>query len=154
VDTEALILAVTALQAGLSRRANIDMPAVQVSAGSLLALMGALRQDERFAFDMLLDHTAIDWIEQDRIELLYNLYSTTHGHYLMVSVSVPRANPVAPTVSTLWEIAQWQEREVYDLFGVRYENHPDLRRLFLDDDWQGYPLRKDYKDEHMLELPQ
>lgn len=144
----------TALQAGLSRRANIDMPAVQVSAGSLLALMGALRQDERFAFDMLLDHTAIDWIEQDRIELLYNLYSTTHGHYLMVSVSVPRANPVAPTVSTLWEIAQWQEREVYDLFGVRYENHPDLRRLFLDDDWQGYPLRKDYKDEHMLELPQ
>ena len=154
MDTEALILAVTALQAGLSRRANIDMPAVQVSAGSLLALMGALRQDERFAFDMLLDHTAIDWIEQDRIELLYNLYSTTHGHYLMVSVSVPRANPVAPTVSTLWEIAQWQEREVYDLFGVRYENHPDLRRLFLDDDWQGYPLRKDYKDEHMLELPQ
>jgi NADH-quinone oxidoreductase subunit C len=71
----------------------------------------------------------------------------------MVSVSVPRANPVAPTVSTIWEIAQWQEREVYDLFGVRYEGHPDLRRLFLDDNWQGHPLRKDYQDDDMLELP-
>lgn len=153
MDAEALIRAVVALQEGLARRDKIDMPAVQAPPGTLLPLMRTLRQDERFAFDMLLDHTAIDWLQQGRIELIYNLYSTTRGHYLMVSVSLPRIAPVAPTVSGIWEIAQWQEREVYDLFGVRYDDHPDLRRLFLDDDWQGHPLRKDYQDANMLECP-
>ena len=72
----------------------------------------------------------------------------------MISASVPRDNPVLPTVCGVWPIAQWQEREVYDLFGILYEGHPDLRRLFLEDDWVGFPLRKDYKDDHLLVKPE
>jgi NADH:ubiquinone oxidoreductase subunit C len=68
-------------------------------------------------------------------------------------VKVPRQNPIAPSVHLLWPIAEWQEREVYDLFGVKYAGHPDLRRLFLEDDWKGFPLLKDYKDDFTLERP-
>ncbi len=119
----------------------------------LLGLMQRLRDDPAFAFDLLVDHCAVDWPEQGRFECLYNLFSTIHGHSLLVSVSVPRETPVVPTVSGLWDIALWQEREVFDLMGVLYDNHPDLRRLFLEDDWQGHPLRKDYTDPDMLESP-
>jgi NADH-quinone oxidoreductase subunit C len=70
----------------------------------------------------------------------------------MVSVFVGREKPVVPSVSSLWMIAEWQEREVYDLFGVLYDNHSDLRRLFLEDDWVGHPLRKDYQDDFMLDM--
>lgn len=107
----------------------------------------------QFQFDMLADHAAIDWPQENKIELLYQLYSLTEGLHLMVSVSLDRRNPIAPSVYQLWPIAEWQEREVYDLFGVKYAGHPDLRRLFLEDDWKGFPLLKDYNDDFILEKP-
>ena len=131
-------------------RKPADRAAVEVDAAQLPALMTQLRDTPEFAFDLLLDHTAVDWLEEELFELFYQLYSTRHGHYLMVTVEVPRANPVVPTVAGVWPIAEWQEREVYDLFGVLYDGHPDLRRLFLEDDWVGFPLRKDYEDDFML----
>ncbi len=134
-------------------REKSDRPAVVAPVEKLLPLMERLRADERFSFDMLVDHTAIDWVAEGRFELVYQLFSTLPGHSLRVTTSVPRNNPVAPTVCGLWETAQWQEREVFDLFGVLYDNHPDLRRLFLEDDWQGHPLRKDYQDDSMIPLP-
>lgn len=153
MDSEALVQAVIGLDGGVQKREKCDRPAVQVPADRLLRLMTRLRDEPALAFDMLMDHAAIDWIEQGRFELTYDLYSTVHGHHLMVAVQVPRDNPVAPSVSGVWAGAQWQEREVFDLMGILYSDHPDLRRVFLDDDWQGYPLRKDYKDDSMLELP-
>ena len=134
-------------------RPDTDRPAVLVPAAALHGLMQTLRDHSDFAFDMLLDHTAIDWLADGEIEAVYQLFSTLHGWYLQVGVRVPRDNPVVPTVCDLWPVAQWQEREAYDLMGVLYDNHPDLRRLFLEDDWQGHPLRKDYKDDDMLERP-
>lgn len=131
-------------------RMKADRAAVETDAAHLPALMRQLRDEPAFAFDVLLDHAAVDWIEAGEFELVYQLYSTRHGHYLMVAVFVPRAEPLVPTVSTVWPIAEWQEREVYDLFGVLYDDHPDLRRLFLEDDWVGFPLRKDYEDDFML----
>jgi NADH-quinone oxidoreductase subunit C len=142
-----------ALDSSAQKREKADRPAVQVPPAALVAFMTRLRDDERLAFDLLMDHTAIDWAAQGRFELVYNLYSTVHGHSLLVTTAVPRDNPVVPTASGVWAIAHWQEREVFDLFGVQYDEHPDLRRLFLEDDWQGYPLRKDYKDDYMLGLP-
>jgi NADH:ubiquinone oxidoreductase subunit C len=142
-----------ALEPTAARREKADRPAVHVPPEKLAALALALRDAPALAFDMLLDHTAIDWLAEGRFELVYNLYSTVHGHSLLVTTTVPRASPVAPTVSAVWPIAHWQEREVFDLMGVQYDNHPDLRRLFLEDEWQGYPLRKDYKDDYMLGLP-
>lgn len=151
---QALLEAITGLNPAAQERPNTNVPAVQVPAGALRAFLQSLHDDPRFSFDFLLDHTAIDWMESNQFELVYQLYSTLHGHSLMVGALIDRDHPVAPTVSDLWPIAEWQEREVYDLFGIPYDNHPDLRRLFLEDDWTGYPLRKDYEDKNMLQRPQ
>lgn len=129
------------------------MPAVRAPLEKLLPLLRQLRDHEAFAFDMLLDHTAVDWPEQGRFELLYRLFSLRHGHQVLVCADAPREHPMAPTASGLWASAEFLEREVYDLFGIEYDEHPDLRRVFLEDDWQGHPLRKDYQDPGMLEDP-
>ena len=190
MDGQELVRAIAALDAAVEPRTGANLPAVRVGPDRLLALMERLRDAPEFSFDMLVDHTAVDWIdrkpevkppidadgrrlgpgqkheveppidadgrrlgpEQGHFECIYNLYSTTHGHRLLVSVSVPRDNPVVPSVASLWAIAEWQEREVFDLMGVLYDGHPDLRRLFLEDDWQGYPLRKDYHNADTPEL--
>jgi NADH-quinone oxidoreductase subunit C len=153
MDGETLIQTVIALAPGSVRRDKVNRPAVQAPVEGLHALAARLKGDERLGFDLLLDHTAIDWIAENRFELVYHLYSTVHGHHLTLTTSVPRDNPVAPTVGDVWPTAHWQEREVFDLMGVLYDGHADLRRLFLEDDWEGYPLRKDYKDDSMLGLP-
>jgi NADH:ubiquinone oxidoreductase subunit C len=85
--------------------------------------------------------------------MVYYLLSRNFKHELQLKVKLPdRDNAVIETVSDIWKTAEFHEREVYDLFGVKFENHPDLRRLFLDENWPGYPLRKDYTDENMIEL--
>lgn len=153
MDAETLAAAVADVEPDAQPRDDCNKPAVAVPVSKLGGLMGRLRDDGRLAFDLLMTHTAVDWIEEERFELVYVLYSTRHGHWLVVTTDVPRAHPVAPTVSRIWPIAEWQEREVYDMFGVQYDEHPDLRRIFLEDDWKGFPLRKDYRDEYMLDLP-
>lgn len=130
-----------------------DRPTIEVPAKDLLALMTTLKNDARFSFNMLMAHTAVDWEKEGVFELVYLLFSTQSLQYLMVLTEVPRDNPVVSTVEEVWPIAHWQEREVYDLFGVLYDNHSDLRRLFLEDEWEGFPMRKDYKDDFMLEMP-
>ncbi len=129
-----------------------DTPAVEVAPADLVKSLTTLRDNPDFAFSMLMDHTAIDRIDDGQFELVYRLYSISTLSMLLVSTKIPRDNPVIPTVCEVWDIAEWQEREVYDLFGVLYDNHPDLRRVFLEDDWKGFPLRKDYEDDFMLTL--
>jgi NADH/F420H2 dehydrogenase subunit C len=133
---------------------GVDRAAGTLPSEALPGLARQLHETDELRFDMLCTHTAIDHLENGVFELIYQLYSTRHRHYLMLSVTVPRDEPVVPTVSPVWAIAEWQEREVYDMFGVMYDNHPDLRRVFLEDDWEGYPLRKDYQDDFMLDMEQ
>jgi len=152
MDRETLEQALISIEPRISRRSKADRAAVAVPAEALLGLLNRLYQDTQFLFDMLLDHTAIDRITEGKFELVYNLYSTSLGHHLMVSCLVDRDKPVVPTVEKIWPVAHWQEREAFDLFGILYDGHSDLRRVFLEDDWQGYPLRKDYKDSDMLEF--
>ncbi|MEK6704917.1 MAG: NADH-quinone oxidoreductase subunit C [Bdellovibrionota bacterium] len=154
MDASELISTVTTIRPGISQREKCNRPSVVIESVNLLDIMWSLQSREDLGFDMLLSHTAVDWIDEGWFELVYLLYSTKHGHYLMVSTFIPRESPVIATVSPIWKIAEWQEREVYDMFGVLYEDHPDLRRIFLDDDWEGFPLRKDYKDDFMLERPE
>ncbi len=154
MDAEELYDIVSRIEPEMTRREPADRPAVRVPADKLVAMMRKLHDYYWLGFDLLMTHTAIDWPEDHRFELVYLLYSTRHGHWLQVSTDVPRDKPVAPTVSAIWPIAEWQEREVFDLFGVQYDHHRDLRRLFLEDDWEGHPLRKDYEDAYMLERPQ
>jgi len=153
MNSEDLLVAVKALEPGAEKREPCDRAAVTVPTAALFTLMQRLHDDPALAFDMLCTHTAIDYPAENRIELVYQLYSITHRHTLMVTTALPRDRPEAPSLSPVWKIAEWQEREGYDLFGGLYHGHPDLRRLLLDDEWQGFPLRKDYKDDFMLERP-
>jgi NADH:ubiquinone oxidoreductase subunit C len=111
-----------------------------------------MKNDKNLLFNMLCDHTAVDKINQKVFDLIYSLYSTIHNFGITIIVTVPRNKPIIDTLSKIWRIAEWQEREVYDFFGILYKNHPDLRRPFLEDDWVGFPLRKDYKDNFILEI--
>lgn len=93
-------------------------------------------------FDYPMDITAIDW--SDRLEMVYRLTSIRHNHKLTLRFDVDRGDPIVQSVTSVWRGVNWQEREVFDLFGVKFEGHPDLRRILLPDEFEGYPLRKDY----------
>lgn len=151
MNNESLIAKIVTFDARITPRNNVNRPAVVVPAEILPSLALWLRDEPDLSFGMLCDHTAIDWVAENRFELIYQLYSPEHHHYLAVFASAPRETPETPSVSGVWSIAEWQEREVYDMFGITYSGHPDLRRLLMEDDWQGFPLRKDYKDAYMLE---
>jgi NADH/F420H2 dehydrogenase subunit C len=150
---EELLQQVLSLSEGMTAQTQANVMAVNVPMDKWVSVAKQLNSDTRFQFDMLCDHAAVDWPAENVIELVYQLYSTVHGYNLMVCVRIPRDTSVAPSVHQIWPIAEWQEREVYDLFGVKYSGHPDLRRLFLEDDWKGFPLLKDYKDDFILEKP-
>ncbi len=105
-----------------------------------------LKQEPDLAFDFLDDLTAVDWPKKNVIEVVYHLVSYGHRHAFVLKVELDRAAPSISTVESVWKVANWLEREVYDLFGVTFEGHPDLRRIMLPDDWQGHPLRKDYQE--------
>ena len=110
-----------------------------------LATFGALRDDPTLAFDLLADVTAVDYLGRPpRFEVVYHLYSLSHGHRLRVKISVGEANPSVPSLTALWKGANWLEREVWDMFGIRFEGHPDLRRILMYPEFEGHPLRKDY----------
>ena len=105
-----------------------------------------LKREADLALDFLEDLTAVDWPKRNVIEVVYHLLSYTHRHSIVLKVELDRASPSVATVEGVWKTANWFEREVYDLFGVTFEGHPDLRRIMLPDDWQGHPLRKDYQE--------
>jgi NADH/F420H2 dehydrogenase subunit C len=110
-----------------------------------------LRNNNDLYFDFLFCLTCIDW--KTHFTMVYHLRSTVHQHTLVVKIKTDHHEPEVESVARLWRTAEFHEREVYDLFGVRFLNHPDLRRLLLTDDWVGYPLRKDYEDEiNMIKL--
>lgn len=132
---------------------GVDGAAIECPAEALAEVMTKLRDHAELSFILLLDHLAVDWLADEKFELIYRLQSLKLNAQLEVRVFVPRDKPEAPTLTGVWPIAEFQEREVYDLMGIVYTGHPDLRRLFLEDDWEGYPLRKDYEDDFMLERP-
>lgn len=131
---------------------------VIVKAEGLLEVMEALRDGRGFEFDMLTDLTAVDYLGQTpRFEMVYHLYSVVRNHRLRVKARVPRLDATDPnfaghefviaSVSKIWPAANWLEREVWDLYGIHFQGHPDPRRLLLYEEFQGHPLRKDYPKE-------
>ncbi|OGR83495.1 MAG: hypothetical protein A2636_02370 [Elusimicrobia bacterium RIFCSPHIGHO2_01_FULL_64_10] len=118
-------------------------------AEKLPALAKILKEDAKLGFDYLVMVTAVDHpkttaAELARMDVVYQFYSLARRHRLVVKVSVPRENPEVPSLADLWSTADWQEREVYDMFGIRFAGHPDLRRILMWDEFPGWPLRKDY----------
>jgi len=116
---------------------------VKVDPEGLGGLAPYLRDAPKLRFTSLMCLTGLDLGEE--LQVVYHLYSMEHGHKLTVKVCVPKDNPLVPTVSNVWPTAIWHEREAYDLIGVVFDGHEDLRRILLPDDWVGHPLRKDYE---------
>ena len=125
---------------------------LSVNPDHLYQLSKQLKEDTDTSFDYMFCQTGIDWLEN--MEVVYHLRSTSHGHEVVVRAQITdRENPTVDSVYDLWKTADFHEREIFDLLGIRFTNHPDLRRIFLDDNWEGFPLRKDYVDEiNIVEL--
>jgi len=141
--------AITAVKAKFPQvtdRASRDCPAIDVPTVELLAILTTLRDE--LAFDLLSDVTAIDWAEgaSPRFVAVYHLFSTTS--HAAIRVATPctgdDASPTVPSVVALWPGANWHEREAYDMFGIKFEGHPDLRRILMWDGYPYHPLRKEF----------
>jgi NADH:ubiquinone oxidoreductase subunit C len=119
---------------------------ITVQPERLHPLMKQLKSNSDTNFDYLFCLTGIDW--GTALGVIYHLESTTHRHSIVVKVKTEdRVNPTFDTVCDIWRTAEFHEREVFDFFGIIFTNHPNLKRLFLTEDWDGFPLRKDYVDE-------
>jgi NADH-quinone oxidoreductase subunit C len=146
----------------LSLSSNGD-PAVEVRAADIAEVADFLKHDAELAFNQLCDLTAVDYLEPDpkkqksfvhepHLEVVYQLFSLAHKHRMTVKVKLPRWQndtpgelPEVDSVSHVWAIADWHEREALDLLGIRFAGHPNLVRILCPDDWVGHPLRKDYE---------
>lgn len=120
-------------------------------ADQYLSIAQFLRNDPAWSMEILESLTAVDNL--DNITVVSHLYSITHRHWIALKVRLPREEPKVDSLCTIWPAANWFEREVYDLFGVIFTGHPDLRRILLPEEWVGYPLRKDYSDENIIKRP-
>jgi NADH-quinone oxidoreductase subunit C len=119
----------------------------RIHMNDLLAVMQEMQSDPSLYFDMLSCVTGIDNGVGNDMEVVYNLYSIPFGHHVMIKVKVDRNDPRIESVNHLWRSANWLEREIFDMYGIVFLNHPDLRRILMPADWEGYPLRKDYQHQ-------
>jgi len=119
-------------------------PFIVLKPGAIEKICNLLRDDDDFSFDALMNLSGMDRPEEEELEVVYHLYSFKHNHKITLKTRVPKSKPDVPSVAMLWRTADWHEREAYDLFGMIFTGHPDLRRILLPEDWEGYPLRKDY----------
>ncbi|PKL51653.1 MAG: NADH-quinone oxidoreductase subunit C [Nitrospira bacterium HGW-Nitrospira-1] len=105
-----------------------------------------LHDDPDFYFDYLIDVCGVDYLgkKEKRFEVVYQLYSIKHRHAIRLKTEVSEEDPAIDSVTSIWAGANWHEREAFDLYGIRFNGHPDLRRILMPEDWEGHPLRKDY----------
>ena len=129
----------------ITDRASVDHPAIDVPLADMIAVLQALRDEH--GYDLLADMTAIDWAEcaTPRFTVVYHLYSTAgHGYVRVAAACASDTEPTAPSVVHLWPGANWHERECYDMFGIKFTGHPDLRRILMWEGFPGFPLRKEF----------
>jgi len=119
-------------------------PSIAIEPRVLVEVSRFLHDEPDLAFDSLSNESGVDYKAKGVIEVVYHLFSYRHRHWIVLKVDAPRDTPVIPTVESVWKAANWHEREIYDLLGVVFEGHSDLRRLLMPEDWIGHPLRKDF----------
>ncbi len=119
-------------------------PFMLVKPDSIVEVCRFLHDDPDLAFDCLTNMSGVDFLKEDYIQVVLHLYSYPHRHAIVVKANVSREEPSMPSVEAVWKAANWLEREIYDLLGVVFTGHPDLRRLLMPEDWVGHPLRKDF----------
>lgn len=124
-------------------RAGEHTPTFVIQSEKWLDVATQLKENPSFAFNYVRNISAVDY--STHMEMTYVLFSFPHSHQIAIRVKLNREDPAIPTVSHLWEAANWNERECFDLFGIVFLNHPNLKRILMPDHWEGYPLRKDYE---------
>lgn len=124
-------------------------PFAVVASDAVVEICAFLKGNSELAFDTLMCLSGVDYKglkgEPERMEVVYHLFSMKQRHKFVLKVELPRDHPRVPTVESVWAIANWHEREAFDMFGIHFEGHSDLRRILCPDDWEGWPLRKDYE---------
>jgi NADH-quinone oxidoreductase subunit C len=119
-------------------------PWIVVAPDAIKKVSIALRDEESLDFNLLMCLSGVHYQKEKSLGVTYHLNSTTHKHLLTLKVLLPEDNPHVESVESVWKTANWHEREAYDMFGIIFDGHPDLRRILCPDDWEGHPLRKDY----------
>ena len=128
--------------------ARLGDATARVDPARIVEVLRLLRDDPELEFEMLTDVTAVDYVgEVPRFEVVYHLYSVAKNHRVRIKARVAEDAPEIESAVSLWPSADWMEREVWDLYGIRFRNHPDLRRILLYEQFDGHPLRKDYPKE-------
>ncbi|MFI5171602.1 MAG: NADH-quinone oxidoreductase subunit C [Chitinophagales bacterium] len=151
MNIEALKIKLTTIEPSITFEEGGEYLNLNIEPARFKDFAQMLFNDNELLFDYLFCVTCVDW--KTHLSMVYHFESTTHRHIVVVKSKLDRENPEIETVSDIWKTAEFHERESYDLFGVRFINHPDLRRLFLTDDYQGWPLRKDFEDPvNMIKL--
>jgi len=118
---------------------------VVVDPGKLVEVITFLKTGPQFDFDMLMDLCGVDYLpRRPRFEVVYHLYSTKLNHRLRVKVQLDGPEPEVDTITSLYKVANWFERETWDMFGIKFAGHPDLRRILMYEQFEGHPLRRDY----------
>jgi NADH-quinone oxidoreductase subunit C len=132
----------------LETHARLGDATARVDASRITEVASLLRDDPELAFEMLTDLTCVDYLgEEPRFEVVYHFYSVAKNHRVRVKARVSEASARIDSLAQLYASANWMEREVWDLYGVHFSGHPDLRRILLYDEFEGHPLRKDYAKE-------
>lgn len=150
MTNEQLIAYLSAAYPSAEIKQGIQYPEITIDFASYHALAIELKSNSLLAFDYLICQSGVDY--PNYIQIVNHLESTTHKHVIVLKTNTKnRDNAIIDTVCDIWPTAEFHEREIFDLLGVSFANHPDLRRLFLDENW-GFPLRKDYQDDiHIVE---
>ncbi len=123
---------------------GVPDPWVKIAPAKMLEAATFLHDDDALNFDFCSCLSGVDYTK-GMLGVVYHLYSMTHRHKIVIKVDLPIATPDVPSVSSIWPTADWHEREAFDMLGIVFTGHPDLRRILLPDDWEGHPLRKDFK---------
>ncbi|MDZ7806496.1 MAG: NADH-quinone oxidoreductase subunit C [Gracilimonas sp.] len=126
-------------------------PWIEVPAGNVKEIMKFLRDDFQLKFNVLMCLSGVHYASEAALGVTYHINSTVNSAKLALKVKVPEEDPVIPSVESIWKTANWHEREAYDMVGIHFKNHPDLRRILTAEDWEGHPLRKDYVQQEFYQ---
>lgn len=119
-------------------------PTAVVDPGAIARIVNYLKDKETLQFDALMNLAGHDADGESELSVIYHLFSTELKHYITLKVFTSREEPKVASIANIHRTADWHEREAFDLYGINFEGHPDMKRILMEDDWEGYPLRKDY----------
>jgi len=130
---------------------DVGQPWILVPAELILDVSKFLRDDSELRFNTLMCLSGVHYEKEEELGVVYHLHATELKHSIALKVRVPIDEPSVPSVESIWKTANWHEREAWDLLGVQFQGHPNLKRILLPDDWEGHPLRKDYVQQEFYQ---